>query len=74
MRTSNDFIDRYDGARVYPGLDVRRSRDAFVAAWVADAITAHMPGLRQHTLQIGRAAICKPRIDRSPAPPSSIGS
>ncbi|ALX17031.1 hypothetical protein P350_36055 [Burkholderia cepacia JBK9] len=74
MRTSNDFIDRYDGARAFPAGDVRGPRDAFAAACVPDAIAAHLAGGRQRTLQIGGAAIYKPRIGRSSARPSSIAS
>ncbi|GAU06921.1 hypothetical protein BSLA_03f1087 [Burkholderia stabilis] len=74
MRTSNDFIDRYDGGRTFPALDVRRRCDAFAAACAPDAIAPHASSVRQCTLQIGRAAIYKPRIDRSSRRPSSIAS
>ncbi|KFL49825.1 hypothetical protein [Burkholderia pyrrocinia] len=74
MRTSNDFIDRYDRGRVFPALDVRRRGDAFAAACAPDAIATHVSSVRQRTLQIRRAAIYKPRIDRSAQRPSSIAS
>ncbi|RQS28999.1 hypothetical protein DIE03_18170 [Burkholderia sp. Bp8992] len=74
MRTSNDFIDRYDGVHEFEAPGVRRPIDAFAAACAPDAIATDMPGRRQRTLQIGRAAICKPRIDRSSARLSSIAS
>ncbi|WP_159086714.1 hypothetical protein [Burkholderia sp. NRF60-BP8] len=74
LRTSNDFIDRYDRARAFSARNVRGPRDAFAAAGMPDEIAAHMPGRRQRTLQIGRAAIYKPRIGRSSARSSSIAS
>jgi hypothetical protein len=74
LRTSNEFIDRYDDARAFPVAGVRGPRDAVAAACVPDAIATHLPGWRQRTLQIGGAAIYKPRIGRSSARPSSIAS
>jgi len=74
LRTSNDFIDRYDGSRTFAALDVRRRCDAFAAAFAPDAIATHVSSVRQRTLQIRRAAIYKPRIDRSARRPSAIAS
>ncbi|AWV05129.1 hypothetical protein DM992_38430 [Burkholderia sp. JP2-270] len=59
---------------MFPALDVRRRCDAFAAACGPDAIAMHVSSVRQRTLQIGRAAIYKPRIDRSARRLSSIAS